>query len=778
MRRGLLTWVLTAAGLAGVAGAADLYSSGGKTWDTTTANWGTDPSGPYNTATWSNATPDSAFFEGTAGTVALGENITVSNITFTALGNYTLSGNTLNFVSGAAIDSTKDRVQTITSGITGSPTVRIAVSSHNPYNQVVFAPNSIDQTLGEVVLGYEDGSGDKCLMTLGGTTTGNTVGNMAFPSGHQYGVVEKVGSGTWTIADVSTGIFNVSDGNLICNGSIRTYYGGLSLAGGVFHYNNAAAVASGGFSLNNGSFDNSSGAAITTSTYNPAQTWGGNWTFIGSNGANSDLNLGTGAVTLTGTRTVTIQNAATTLTVGGAVGDVASVWGLTKDGAGTLKFTGANTYNGATTVNAGTLSLGNGTANTALDNDAAVSIASGATLDLNFTGSDTVFALFLNGVLQPAGTYDSTTPGGYITGSGSLVAGDGTAPAGIYYWDGPNVGGDGDNLSDGGSGIWSTSNANWDHGYGARQVWPNTTADKAIFRKAAGTVDLQSDVTLGEILIDGVDNYVIGGTAEDRSLHFGGAANIFVNGVHAEFKAGITGSPDLQCGANHRKIVKMTADAASQTLGTVTFGAGATSNPEFWIQGTNTESSATAIVSPFTYSFVQKNGTGTWTVGNVSCGVVYLNAGKLVANGTVTTGWSDFKFNGGTLAGTGTINNENVTVPVTGTIAPGDPTGTLTIFNKDCTINGTMRVEIDAAQLSPNGTLAVDNTLTLGATSVLDVNVTGAAGGKMTIATFGTLSGSFGTENLPAGWTIDYAANGGTAITLTGMPSGTLIVVR
>ena len=47
---------------AGTAQAADLYSSGSKTWDTTTANWGVS-GGPYNTATWNNATPDNAFFE-------------------------------------------------------------------------------------------------------------------------------------------------------------------------------------------------------------------------------------------------------------------------------------------------------------------------------------------------------------------------------------------------------------------------------------------------------------------------------------------------------------------------------------------------------------------------------------------------------------------------------------------------------------------------------------------------------------------------------------------
>jgi len=655
--------------------------------------------------------------------------------------------------------------------------VRIAVSSHNPYNQIIFAPTVIDQVLGTVVLGYEDGSGDKYKMTLSGTTTGNTVGDMAFPGGHKYGVVEKVGSGTWTVGNIDTGIFNLTGGNLICNGTIRHYYGGITVSGGTFHYNNAGAVYD-DVRLNGGSVDNSSSAEISSSTHNPKMSWGGNWTFIGSLGAASDLNLGSGNVTLTGNRTVTIQNAATTLTVDGMISDAAAVNGLTKAGPGTLLFTADNDYDGATTVSAGTLHI----KYPCLSDDGAVSVATGAILNLDFTGTDDVFLLYLNGIPAAVGEWGAVSSGAanesaLLTGTGRLNNGGGLAPAGTWYWDGTDadIPTDGDGGSAGGNGTWSTSVANWDQGVTSHKDWDNTTNDLAIFRTLKGTVKLGTDITLGEIIIDGVDNYVIGDSAEAESLNFGGAANIFVDAVHAEFRAGITGEPNLQCGADYRKIIKMTADGASMALGTVTFGEGATSNPEFWIQGANTACSVNTITSPFKYSFVKKYGSGTWTVGDITCGKVQLETGKLVANGTVTTGWSDFTFNGGTLAGTGTINNENVTVPASGTIAPGDPTGTLTVFNKDCTINGTLLVEVDASQASPNGTLAVDNTLTLGATSVLDVNVTSSPGGTITIVTYDILVGTFDTENIPDGWEIDYGTN---AITLTGAASGTLILLK
>ena len=90
--------------MSGTARAADLYSSGAKTWDTATTNWGTVTGGPYDAAAWNNATPDAATFEGTGGAVTLGEAITVGGLTFNAT-NYTIAtgANTLTF--GAATNA-------------------------------------------------------------------------------------------------------------------------------------------------------------------------------------------------------------------------------------------------------------------------------------------------------------------------------------------------------------------------------------------------------------------------------------------------------------------------------------------------------------------------------------------------------------------------------------------------------------------------------------------------------------------------------------------------
>ncbi len=93
------------------------------------------------------------------------------------------------------------------------------------------------------------------------------------------------------------------------------------------------------------------GAGAITNAGNNAQNWNGNFTFTGTN----PLDLGSGAVTLGDNVTATVS--AQTLTIGGAIGDGVSTFGLTKAGGGTLTLGGGNTYGGPTSVNAGTLNL-------------------------------------------------------------------------------------------------------------------------------------------------------------------------------------------------------------------------------------------------------------------------------------------------------------------------------------------------------------------------------------------------------------------------------------
>jgi autotransporter-associated beta strand protein len=100
--------------------------------------------------------------------------------------------------------------------------------------------------------------------------------------------------------------------------------------------------------------------------------------------------------------------------------------GLTKKDAGRLTLTGDNTYSGDTIVQGGTLSIDAAM----LDDDADLSIALGAVMDLNFAATDTIDALFFNGASQALGTWGSTASGAthisdlYFTGLGMVLVTD------------------------------------------------------------------------------------------------------------------------------------------------------------------------------------------------------------------------------------------------------------------------------------------------------------------------------------------------------------------
>jgi autotransporter-associated beta strand protein len=395
------------------------------------------------------------------------------------------------------------------------------------------------------------------------------------------------------------------------------------------------------FSIRGGSIDNSSSAAITTSTWNPQQSWGGNWTFIGSGGASSDLFLGNGAVTLTGTRQVTVQNAATTLTIGGGVTDVAKGYGVTKAGLGKLVLRGSHSYLGKTTVSAGTLSLGNGTSNSSLSDAATLEIASGATLNANWDAAnvDTVFMLTFDGTPQAAGTWGATgsgadPPDARITGAGIINNFGGLYTDGSFFWDGPTTGGTGDGVSNGGAGTWSAANANWDKGFTAREGWTDSTANKAIFGGTAGTVTLGSAITLGELIIS--STATSGYKIEGQTLNFGGAKKITVQTGSVEIKTGITGSPDVDqiFGAN----LYFNPTSANMSLNTIIRNG----DSYLYLQGTTTGNTLGFISIGASgvnagNAKLNFNGTGKWTLlGNVYAGEMYIQSGEVVANGALS----------------------------------------------------------------------------------------------------------------------------------------------
>ena len=153
-------------------------------------------------------------------------------------------------------------------------------------------------------------------------------GSVTIANSNGYSGGTGLGSGVLNLnaaQAIGSGALVVGGGTLNVNYSQSP--SSVALMGGLLNLANSAAIGSGILTISGGTLDNTSGAAMTLAGNN-AQNWNGDFTFLGS----SDLNVGTGAVTLGSNRTVTVN--ANTLTVGGAIGDGGSGYSLSVAGSG------------------------------------------------------------------------------------------------------------------------------------------------------------------------------------------------------------------------------------------------------------------------------------------------------------------------------------------------------------------------------------------------------------------------------------------------------------
>ncbi len=166
-------------------------------------------------------------------------------------------------------------------------------------------------------------------------------------------VTVTVSVGTFNVTSAISGaqsLTKVGSGSLNLNAH-NTYSGGTTLSAGTLNLIFADSLGSGPLTLNAGILNNSSGSALALAS-NPPQTWGGTITIPSTSAA---LDLGTGAVTLTGSQSVNVSG--TTLTVGGVISGAG--FSLTKTGPGALVLNGANTLSGNLNFTSGNLTLGN-----------------------------------------------------------------------------------------------------------------------------------------------------------------------------------------------------------------------------------------------------------------------------------------------------------------------------------------------------------------------------------------------------------------------------------
>ena len=358
-------------------------------------------------------------------------------------GNFSIHAGTVQV--GASSGNATIGNRNVPGAIGAGSVINLGASSGNTNATLTYGSSISDSTDRTILLG--NSTGEKTIQATG---TGNLTLNGTITRGSNHltlgvgttstlrvesqlsgpGVLTKINVGKLSLTGETsdfTGEIRINDGTLeftsiASNGvasslgkgsnntSIRVGYGGGS---GTLNYVGNGNATDRQIRIGSG---NGSGSAIVNNN--------------GANGGtglrfnNPSFNVST-ANTTAGSRTLTLGGTNTDAnTIAGTITNnsgAGAVVNLTKAGNGRWILSGTNKYSGSTSVTGGILSM----ANPSLADGADVSIATGATLDLNFSGTDTIGKLILQGAEQAQGTWGSPTSNAHyktesITGTGVL----------------------------------------------------------------------------------------------------------------------------------------------------------------------------------------------------------------------------------------------------------------------------------------------------------------------------------------------------------------------
>lgn len=517
----------------------------------------------------------------------------------------------------------------------------------------------------------------------------------------------------------------------------------------------------------------------------------------------------------TGSRTLTFQGAGD-LAMTGIItnGSATSGISLVKSGTGTLTLAGNNTYSGITTINGGTVQVGNGGAtgsivtNSVVNNGALIFNRSGAiTAPVSISGSGSVAKLgsatltFSNANSYSGGT---TLTQGIIQanhssafGTGAITCDSGANTARIILGNGVNI-----------TNALTAATVNAGTALGFISVADATSATfsgaLALNNLATAGGHFAGPITSGLLTISGPvtsgpTNFLLirfgnvrfsgGGSYSElqpraNTTSLGAANGIATNAVIDLAGNGSTTTPtslDLN-GFNQTlaglKNAVTSANAAwvtnsGATTNTLTLNLGPT-NFSFGgslvgrvaltlNSGTQTlaKSGSTSLNGLYTYSGVTTVNGGTLVLGSgmtlPNTPVIAVAAGGVldVSAGGLTLGVAQALAGSGTVLGNLTVN---------GTLAPGSGIGVLTCSNNvTCQATATNFFEINKG-LMTNDQLRVGGTLTLGGKLfVANLSGTLAAGDSFKLFNAAAANGAFTATNLPAlgpglAWSFDSAS--------------------
>ncbi|MEO5913722.1 MAG: autotransporter-associated beta strand repeat-containing protein [Luteolibacter sp.] len=733
--------------------------TGSGTWSTAAANWSTDGITLSNwlqtSATVALHTATFAGVDGGSYAITLGGGLAAQTLTFSNSG-YTLSAaSAQNLVLGNVGNGVISIASAKTATIGSNASVLFNAASNTGARTDLTTSGTLEITAGgtlsrtgQVTTGFSTTGGTLGFM---GTGTINVAGTLS------YNVATPVACGGIVLAANSgnNNVLNVTGGTVSSNSTINgialTAAGGnpasatsgiLTISSGLISTTGTAGVTS-GINLANGTNTtgtvNLNGGTISTFQINSNYLNGSN---VLTTGGTSNFNFNGGTLKaianntsfMAGLTRANVRNSAAVIdtngfgiTIGQALehsnigGDNATDGGLTKNSGGVLTLSATSTYNGATTINGGTLALtGSLTSNITANSGSTVTgigstsgsllMNTGSTLQansitgiltasagVNFAGATT---LSFDGTLSTGSTYDVVAYGaGGVTNLSNLISvsrgtiTNDTLNSKITFTAGTTS-----------NRTWGTTSGTWEAG-GATLNW--VEGDKRFFNgdsvafgnpATASVISLTGSLVPSDVSVINTNTYTFSGPGSiigTTSLTKDGTGILNITGSHT-----YTGVTSVYAGTLNL------SGGLKDTFINISAGA---------VMNVSSTGSINGTASLFNSGTVVIAGANTYT------GSTTLDVGASIQLGDGVTD--------GSLASSSIANGGILTFNAVGTPTYANPISGSGSVTK--TGAGTMTLSSAASSFSGGTTVT---------TGTLSANSTGLSGGPIAVATGATLS--------------------------------------